>query len=353
MQKRWGGVVVALGLLVADHALGWGHTGHIQITSMAVRHLPDELPAFLRAAEAELGELGAEPDISRSTGVITGGGGYSRFQTAPAVHDSERDPGHYVNADQDGTILGGTVNLAHLPPTREAYDTAQRLGRQTQYTAGYLPYTVMDGFQQVRKDFGIWRVMQVGLSQAQNDADRAWFTRAIALRERLILRDIGTWSHYVADASQPLHVSIHFNGWGKYPNPNGYTTYAIHGPLEGSFVHRFVNFTAVEAAMTPPRDCGCSIEQRVPAYLLETLSHVTEVYEAGGAGDRPDLYRTAQPAELALVTTRLAAGASELRDEIVMAWRQSIEIGVGYPVVKVGDVVAGGVAITPVTFGSD
>ena len=353
MQKRWGGVVVALGLLVTDHALGWGHTGHIQITSMAVRHLPDELPAFLRAAEAELGELGAEPDISRSTGVITEGGGYSRFQTAPTVHDSERDPGHYIDVDQDGTILGGTVNLAHLPPTREAYDTAQRLGGQTQYTAGYLPYTVMDGFQQVRKDFGIWRVMQVGLSQARNDTDRAWFTRAIALRERLTLRDIGTWSHYVADASQPLHVSIHFNGWGKYPNPNGYTAYAIHGPLEGSFVHRFVNFAVVEAAMTPPRDCSCPIEQRVPAYLLETLSHVTEVYEAGGAGDRPDLYRTAQPAELALVTARLAAGASELRDEVVMAWRQSAEIGVGYPVVKVGDVVAGGVVISPVTFGAD
>ena len=105
--------------------------------------------------------------------------------------------------------------------------------------------------------------------------------------------------------------------------------------------------------MTPPRDCGCPIEQRVPAYLLETLSHVTEVYEAGGAGDRPDLYRTAQPAELALVTARLAAGASELRDEVVMAWRQSAEIGVGYPVVKVGDVVAGGVVISPVTFGAD
>ena len=351
MQKRWSSVAVVAGVLACGQAFGWGHTGHVQLTAMAVRHLPGDLPAFVQAAGPELAELGAEPDLSRGTGVITGG--TSRLQTAPTAHDSDRDPGHYIDADQDGTILGGTVNLANLPATREAYDTLQRQGGQTQYTAGYLPYVIMDGFQQIRKDFGIWRVMQVGLTQARTDADRAWFTRGIAIRERLIVRDIGTWSHYVADGSQPLHVSVHFNGWGKYPNPNGYTNYAIHGPFEGAFVRRFVDFTAVEAAMTPPRDCGCPIEQRAPAYLLETLSHLIEVYEAGGAGDRPDLYRSAVPAELSLVTARLAAGASELRDEIVMAWRQSDQIGVGYPVMRVGDALSGRIAITPATFGAD
>ena len=355
MQKRWSGVVVALGVLAAGPVLGWGHTGHVQLSSMAIRHLPDELPAFLRTPGAadEIGELGAEPDLSRGTGVVTNTTGSNRVQTAPTVHDSERDPGHYIDADEDGTILGGVVKLQALPPTREAYDTAQRQGGQTQYTAGYLPYTLIDGFQQVRKDFGIWRVMQVGLRQARTEADRAWFTRNIALREKLIVRDIGTWSHYVTDGSQPLHVSIHFNGWGKYPNPKGYTNYAIHGPMEGAFVRKFVDFAAVEAAMTPARDCGCTIDQRVSTYLMETLSFLIPLYEAGGAGDRPDLFRTAQPEELSLVTARLAAGASELRDQIVMAWRQSGEIGVGYPVVRVSEALAGGVAITPATFGAD
>lgn len=353
MQKAWLGGAAVLFVLAGGEAWGWGHTGHVQVTAMAVRHLPDDLPAFLRAAEAELGELGAEPDISRGTGTVSRSSSASRLQGAPTAHDSERDPGHYIDADQDGTILGGTVNLARLPPTREAYDTAQRQGGQTQYTAGYLPYTIIDGFQQVRKDFGIWRVLQVGLQQARADADRAWFVRAIAIRERLTIRDIGTWSHYVADGSQPLHVSIHFNGWGQYPNPNGYTGYAIHGPLEGAFVRRYIDFAAVEAAMSPSHDCGCSIEQRAPAYLIETLQHVIEVYEAGGVGDRPDLYRTAMPAEVALVTARLAAGTSELRDEIAMAWRQSADIGVGYPAVRVGDVLGGTVSVTPSTFGAD
>ncbi len=25
------------------------------------------------------------------------------------------------------------------------------------------------------------------------------------------MRDVGNWGHFVADASQPLHVSVHFN----------------------------------------------------------------------------------------------------------------------------------------------
>lgn len=359
MQKRlWAVLMAALpmgAILAPSPGWGWGHTGHVQLSAMAMRHLPDDLPAFLRspAAIADVAELGAEPDVSRTTGTISGATANGRLQAAPTVHDSERDPGHYINADQDGTILGGVVKLGALPPTRGAYDTAQRQGGQTQYTAGYLPYTIIDGWQQVRKDFGIWRAMQAGLAAARTDADRAWFTRTIALRERLIIRDIGTWSHYVTDGSQPLHVSIHFNGWGRYPNPNGYTNYAIHGPMEGAFVRRFIDFGAVEAAMAPPRDCGCAIEQRVPAYLTETLSHVVAVYEAGGAGDRPDLYRTAQPAEVALVTARLAAGASELRDQIIMAWRQSGDIAIGYPLVRVSDAVAGTVLITPATFGAD
>jgi hypothetical protein len=31
---------------------------------------------------------------------------------------------------------------------------------------------------------------------------------------------LGIWSHYGGDASQPLHVSIHYNGWGDYPMVN-------------------------------------------------------------------------------------------------------------------------------------
>lgn len=343
---------------VPGTALGWGHSGHIEISRMAMEALPDDLPGFLRMATAAayVGELGAEPDESKTTGSVTSEPG-ARIATAKTAHDAERDPGHYIDIDDDGMIQGGAVRLDALPATREAFDTAQRgatrPAKQTQYTSGYLPYTIMDGFQQVRKDFGIWRALQAGLRTAETGEMRAWFTMQIEYRERITLRDIGTWSHYVADASQPMHVSIHYNGWGQFPNPRGFTAAPIHAPFEGSFVRSFVDFAAVRAAMPARRECGCPIEMRVPQYLRDTLEQLVPAYEAAGFGDGADLYRTAQPAELVIVTQQLSRGAAELRDEITDAWRQSVDISVGYPLVTVRDAEAGKVRIVPRTFGAD
>ena len=50
-----------------------------------------------------------------------------------------------------------------------------------------------------------------------------------------ILVDIGLLSHFVGDGSMPLHVSIHYNGWGPFPNPNGYTEERVHVPWEGPY----------------------------------------------------------------------------------------------------------------------
>ena len=34
---------------------------------------------------------------------------------------------------------------------------------------------------------------------------------------------MGVMGHYVGDGSQPLHTTVHFNGWVG-DNPKGYTT---------------------------------------------------------------------------------------------------------------------------------
>jgi len=348
-----------LGIAAAGPAWAWGHSGHVNVSRLAMLNLPADLPKFLRAPHSamDVGELGAEPDVSKSTGIVTGTNPSGSLQTARTVHDAERDPGHYIDIDENGLVLGGVVALAALPPTREAFDTAQRAatspGDQDQYSAGYLPYTIIDGFQQVRKDFGIWRALSVGLRTATTEPDQAYFRYQLQLRQRLILRDIGTWSHFVADASQPMHVSIHFNGWGKYPNPNGYTTAPIHAPFEGSFVSKFVDFNVVNGQVRPYTDRGVgTIEQRVPLYLAETLDQLVPAYAAAQAsGD--DNYQTAQPAELAIVTQQLAAAVAELRDEIVDAWRQSALISIGFPQVRVSDIESHAVPMTTTTLGAD
>ena len=354
-----GATLAALLASIPIHAWAWGHTGHVEISLLAIEDLPPELPDFLRTwrSAREIGELGAEPDESKTTGLVTGASETGSIRTALTVHDAERDPGHYIDVDDSGFVLGGTVALNALPATREAFDTAQRKATmpsgQDQYSAGYLPYTIIDGFQQLRKDFGLWRALLVGLQTAENNSDREYFRFQLQLRQLIIVRDVGYWSHFVADGSQPMHVSVHYNGWGNYPNPNGYTTAPIHAPFEGTFVRSFIDFNKVKGLVRPYADRGAAtIEQRVPLYLAETLSQVVPAYQAAQISGN-DNYQTAQPAEVAIVTKQLATAVAELRDEIVDAWRQSASITVGFPLVKISDVEIGVVRVTPKMFGSD
>lgn len=351
------GLTGACMLLASCHAWSWGHTGHVEISRIAIEKLPEEIPFFLRneLAVVAIGELGPEADESRTTGIVTGISSTGSLLTTRTVHDADRDPGHFIDVDDTGVITGGVVPLMNLPATREAFDTEQRTGApvQTQYSGGYLPYEMLDGFQQLRKDFGMWRAFKAGLASAVKETDREYFRFHLALREQLIIRDLGYWSHFVADASQPLHVSIHFNGWGNFPNPSGFTTEPIHAQFEGAFVHNFIDFRKVAAEVRPYTDRGVTtIEQRVPLYLEETLAQVIPTYQIA-LDTGKDNYQTAKPTEVAFVTARLAAGAAELRDEIVDAWHQSESIGVGSPLVSVADILAGKVVVTPLTFGAD
>src|SRR5215475_3364652 len=201
-----------------------GRTGHEWATVIAIEKLPADIPAFVRdpAMLPELALMGRELDRSRGAG---------------EMHDKERDPGHYIDLTDDGKAMG-IVPLDRLPTTREAYDTQLRAGGSTQYQAGYLPYSIVDGWQQIRKDFAYWRAAVKGLETASSPEERAWFEADRRLREKLTLRDIGIWSHYVADASQPMHVSLHYNGWGDHPNPSGFATKKIHAYFEGEFVKK-------------------------------------------------------------------------------------------------------------------
>ena len=178
--------LILLSSLVGQ-AKAWSSVGHDMISSMAMKMLPDDMPAFLRGEDVPfvVGELSREPDRSRDSG---------------ATHDSERNSGHGINLDDQGRVGDGPT-LTELPETREAFDTLVRAVGHTQYGAGYLPYNIVDGWQQLVKDFGFWRVDLAATDRATDPAQAARFARDRALREMLILRDLGVWSHFVADAS--------------------------------------------------------------------------------------------------------------------------------------------------------
>ena len=328
--------ILLLLLLVPGAAFGWGATGHEFASGVGAEILPEEIPAFVRqpAVIAEIAVLGRELDRSKGTG---------------DPHDRERDPGHFVNLDDSQRVVG-VLRLDMLPPTREAYDTILRTRNFTQYSAGYLPYSIVDGWQQLAKDFAYWRAASVGARTAVDPAERAWFDTDRQRRETLVIRDLGVWSHYVGDASQPMHVSMHFDGWGPFDNPRGFSTKrGLHAQFEGAFVKSNVKRDAVKAATVPYRACTCSIWDRMRSLLLASQAQVVPLYELEQKGAFVD----GNPAGIAFATARLADSASVLRDMIVDAWRASEDMTVGYPVIPLRDIESGKHILTRDDFGRD
>ncbi|KQY70109.1 MULTISPECIES: hypothetical protein [unclassified Brevundimonas] len=319
-------VLVAAGG-VALQADAWGNTGHRLIGVAAVRGLTDEMPAFLRTpgAAAEVGELAREPDRTK-------GGGQP--------HDRERDTAHFVDMTDDGRIMNAQgLSIDALPRLKSEYDAALLAAGIEVDDAGYLPYAIMDGYQQLVRDFATWRVLNAAEGRERDPGKRAWYREDRLRREALILRDMGYLGHYVGDGSQPHHTTIHYNGWSQsVPNPEGFTTSRqTHGAFENAFTGRVARLDAIEAAMAAPALDGFDLRARVPAYLKTTLAEVRPFYGLEKAGG----FAESDARGAAFVTARLAAGASELRDLYVLAWRDSADDSIGWPVVKVAEVEAG------------
>ena len=309
----------------------WGEKGHEIINDLAAANLPAELPAFTRtqAARRELRYLGPEMDRLKGSG---------------RSWDADRDPGHYLDIDDNGKIAG-VVSLSHLPTSMPAYETALLAARTTPYRAGFLPYTIADGWEQLRTDFALWRVDRYEERHAMTKTARARAAAHARLRATLTLRDIGVWGHFVADGSQPLHVTTHFNGWGSGPNPQHFPQLrGIHSQFESAFVDRYENEAAVQrdipayVALDPQhRISQTRLLAIVGRYLRGTNAAVVPLYRIAAAGG----FASGSAQARAFTAAQLARGATMLRNLIAYAWEDSLNEKVGYPAVSVRAVLAG------------
>lgn len=312
-MKRLIATLVAVTAVAAPAVvLGWAETGHRMVGRLAMEALPPELPAFLRSpdAVAAVEELGREPDRWRGSG---------------KTHDSDRDPAHFIDLDDNGLTLAG-VALDKLPARRGDFEAALTGAHVEVEKSGYLPYAIIDGWQQLVKDFAYWRVETAALARDPNPQHKAWYARDVKLREALIVRDLGVWSHYVGDGSMPMHLSIHYNGWGDFPNPDGFTRAPIHSVFEGTYVKNYVSIDEARARLRPYQACTKAIEVCTADYLHSTWSEVLPTYRL----EKKVGYNLSSPQATALVADRIAAGASELRDMIVDAWTASETMSAGY-----------------------
>jgi hypothetical protein len=298
--------------------LAWGLKGHTIINHLAAASLRASVPAFMRTptAIAELSNLGIYLDLQKGAGT---------------AWDAAYDPGHYLDLQADNTVSG--LPLDALPATRPAYDTALRARGTNQFEMGYVPYSILEGWQQLRMDFAYWRVDNYESTHSKPATVRAKALAYARVDEAIVLRDAGVWGHYVGDASQPLHITVHFNGWGKYPNPNSYSNSPhMHDLFETDFVERSVTQAGVAKLLAPlsvPQSTELVSNQQalsaIERYLKGSNAMVEPLYRIEKSGG----FKHATPESVTFAEGRLAYGASELRDLIVWAWQDSLNETIG------------------------
>ncbi len=284
----------------------WGLKGHEIIGRVATNHLATELPAFVRttAAKDEIAYLQSEEDRLKIG------------ETDEIAWTREWTTDHYIDIGDDGKIAGALA-LHALPLTRDEY--IQALMHATPpadaYKFGFVPYAILEGYEQVRSDFALWRI-----------AAHAGNATELRYRENLAIHDIGLFAHFVGDGSQPLHVTVHYNGWGKFPNPRGFSTDRhLHARFEDTWVDRFVDVAMVDAQFAQPQALSTIPLSEIEDYLLTSDSFVVPFYELEQQGAfHLSGYRAGAHAEALRFTARRLAAASQMLDALILtAWRTS------------------------------
>jgi hypothetical protein len=287
-------IVVLVSLNTATVAWGWGTEGHMYVNRVAAEKLPPDVPAFLRSAVAELAYLGPEPDRWREG-------------SNPALKNAQ-EPDHYIDLERIDW-------LDHLPEGR--YEFYQKLYEKRSQTkdhpddylperVGLQPYIVMEIFGRLKNAFGEYRQLR----------DHHQPTEFI---EHKIVFYAGWLGHYVGDGSQPLHTTIHYNGWVG-ANPKGYVTSpGIHAEFETAYVSRNIAATDFADSVHAPERLTDPFGSYMQ-YLRLSNKQVERVYELDKAGGFRD---GGSPEAFQFTTQRLASGSQMLVNLWYTAWLDS------------------------------
>ncbi|MFN2443061.1 MAG: hypothetical protein ABR517_10300 [Thermoanaerobaculia bacterium] len=278
-------------LLGGVEGLAWGYRGHELATEAATWGLPPDLPSFFHRAYPDLIHLANDPDRWRGAG--------------PSLDDAN-GPDHFLDYEY--------VAHLELPPGRYTFiallyesGTAHRLGLKPD-TAGFVVWRIAELGERLTDQFRDWRRTEPGIA-----------------RERIaqsIITTAGTMAHYVEDAANPHHATIHFNGWVGDPGLGFRNDCETHSRFESAFVSREIDLESIVDRMSAEvrRDdmFGAAVE-----LLRGSNERVIELYtlDAAGAFDGPARVDGGRQ----FAAERLAVGASTIRDLWWTAWLKSGE----------------------------
>lgn len=294
MGMKHGRSVIAAGILTlaaAGTAAAWGAAGHLVIGRIAAEGLPSSMPAFFTEATDQLSYLNYEPDRWRNRDL--------REMDEAFKYD------HYIDLENiPGDELQAPDRFRFLA---ELYAAGVE---KPEVAVGFLPYRILELHQRLATGFARWR-------NVESAQERAWI-------EQRVINDAGILGHYVADAANPHHSTIHFNGWSKdVPNPEGYTTERdFHWRFESAFVEAHITPDEVRRAVPQGTERLEDVHAAVMAFIQASNDLVVPLYELEKRhGFDPKAPAAAATERFAI--ERLAAGSQMLRSLWYSAWMES------------------------------
>jgi len=165
--------VTAVLLAFAAGAAAWWSQTHLPMTSAAVALMPGDAPEFFRKGARTISPYSADPDVWKE-------------KVVPMLRAAE-GPNHYLDLE----LLKGRA----LPENRWHYVGLCRGLGTSAVKAGFLPYSIQEWHDRLMLAFAEHR------KWPEDERVRA-----------KILYIAGVLAHYAADAAQPLHTTVHFDG---------------------------------------------------------------------------------------------------------------------------------------------
>ena len=314
--------LACIALLGQPYLGAWGVRGHTVANLAAVEGIPQDGPAFLRAQKAYIGHLGPIPDSWRSPSEP-----YLRI-SEDANHSWYTEGFDFI-PDPPHSRTEFTLRVYDEYLKTKSKDPARAKLLNIRYT-GLQAYSIIEGYERMKAGMRLYRAVGNPEQSARPSTATAFASISPLFRDpaqvkQMLATDIafymGWVGHYVADAAQPLHNSIHHDGWSG-ANPKGYTRDPeIHGRFESQYVDLIAaSEEDVEKYMRKEPRLLEDVWKAVLNHSLEARDFTEDVYRL----DLRGAFTNKEDAEAReLVCKRLAAGAGFLRDLAYTAWMES------------------------------
>jgi hypothetical protein len=311
-------------LATAVTARAWDYEGHRIVNQLGLAALPADFPAFVREpANAErVAFLAGEPDRWRNVGdlPIKQYNGVDHYFDLEDLAAAGLDAATVPSLRYEFVLQFAAGRAAH-PANFPAVDPAKNLDHSREWP-GFAPWAITEYYGKLKSAFSYLLTFE-----------EAGTPQEVANARANILYLMGVMGHYVGDCAQPLHTTMHHNGWVG-PNPNGYSTWpGIHSWIDGGFIAKAGIKTAdlasrvtpaVPLVLTPPADGRDPAFVAVMNYLLATQRFVEPLYGLEKAGKfSHGKTEAVGPEGRAFIEARLLAGGEMLASIWVTAWKQA------------------------------